>query len=89
MLPQNFDPHANYPWTSYASPSPSSSPASTPTGAPPRHSQGQSMPMPSPSRQPPATQPIFVPFRQDAHSPDLNDILRKKPTSSPPQSTSK
>ncbi|THU91486.1 hypothetical protein K435DRAFT_780656 [Dendrothele bispora CBS 962.96] len=79
----SFDPFAVHPFTSYASPSPATSPLSTPTGAPAQHtSQGRPMPMPSPTRQPQATQPIFVPFRQGAHSPDLNDILRKKPTSS-------
>ncbi|KAF5355317.1 hypothetical protein D9758_006011 [Tetrapyrgos nigripes] len=88
----DFNPLAEHPFTSCASSSPNPSPLSSPTpsplSAPPR---GQPFYQPSPTHpQPPASQPIFVPFRQGAHSPDLNDILRKKPASSfTPQSTAK
>ncbi|KAJ3720880.1 hypothetical protein EV361DRAFT_920447 [Lentinula raphanica] len=85
-LPSHFDPFATHPFTSYSSVSPASQPSQS-------ASKSQSQPLtatqpphththhPSPTRPmaPPRSKGVFVPFRQGAASPDLHDILKKKP----------
>ncbi|KAL0580586.1 hypothetical protein V5O48_001411 [Marasmius crinis-equi] len=80
-LPETFNPLATHPFTSYTSSVPpmmSSPPSSLPAPMPLRPLQ-PAKPVQKPG--------IFVPFRQGASSPDLNDILRKKPTSKQPLSS--
>ncbi|KAG9223763.1 hypothetical protein CCMSSC00406_0004896 [Pleurotus cornucopiae] len=85
-LLNNFDPFATHPFTNTSGimpepPRPSQHTSSYPATAyqpsqPSRNlSQQQGTPR-SPNGQ--ATQPIFVPFRQDTSSPDLSQILKKK-----------
>lgn len=88
---KNFDPHAVHPFTNssglmpkptppsqYPHPLPSPATIATPpTGGfmhAPQPSRALPQKKPSGTRQ----QPIFVPFRPDRSSPDLDDILLKK-----------
>ncbi|KAG7093819.1 hypothetical protein E1B28_007460 [Marasmius oreades] len=80
-LPGTFNPFDTHPFTNYTSSSPlamNSPPSALPTPTPTR-------PMPVAKS---AQQPIFVLFRQGAATPDLDDILKKKPGASPPSSMS-
>ncbi|KAJ8094689.1 hypothetical protein PM082_010695 [Marasmius tenuissimus] len=84
-LPDTFNPLATHPFTSYTSLSPStlsSPPPSLSSPIPTRPLHGQS----AKAAQKPG---IFVPFRQGASSPDLDDILKKKPAKSSPSSSPK
>uniref|UniRef100_A0A0W0FX48 Uncharacterized protein n=1 Tax=Moniliophthora roreri TaxID=221103 RepID=A0A0W0FX48_MONRR len=83
-LPDTFNPLATHPFNNF-----------TPALPSPSHTAYGNLSSPSPSRPPyaaklapPGTPGIFIPFRQDAASPELSDILRKKASSSASSSSS-
>lgn len=77
----NFDPFATHPFTNYSAPNTLN--ASHPTSPQPSSSHQTNLKtsftpeLPQPHTQ--STRPVFVPFRQETSSPDLNELLKKKP----------
>ncbi|KAE9406190.1 hypothetical protein BT96DRAFT_285100 [Gymnopus androsaceus JB14] len=79
-LPAHFNPFTTHPFTNYSPPSLSSYQPSQPAYHPQPHPSTYPT-HPSPTRATAPPKPIFVPFRQGAATPDLDDILKKKPQS--------
>ncbi|KIY70747.1 hypothetical protein CYLTODRAFT_167627 [Cylindrobasidium torrendii FP15055 ss-10] len=87
---QSFDPFATHPFTSFCSPSPSttspSRQASSPIAAPVFR---QAMPGPPPPPKAntsnystsPTPRSVFMTYVRDSSAPELDQILKKKPTS--------
>ncbi|KAJ4473731.1 hypothetical protein J3R30DRAFT_718311 [Lentinula aciculospora] len=89
-LPSHFNPFATHPFTSCSSLSSASHPprqALPSQSHSPPSNQPQPTHHPSPTRSTIPRKAVFVPFRQGAASPDLYDILKKKPQ--PTQITTK
>ncbi|KAH7873039.1 uncharacterized protein C8R40DRAFT_1173106 [Lentinula edodes] len=78
-LPSHFNPFATHPFTSCSSVSSASRPTSQPQPQLSPSTQPRSTPHPPPTRTTASPKAVFVPFRQGAASPDLYEILKKKP----------
>ncbi|KIK61543.1 hypothetical protein GYMLUDRAFT_42539 [Collybiopsis luxurians FD-317 M1] len=75
-LPSHFNPFATHRFTNYSTPSSSPTDRSFSQPIPPRSSP--TLPSHPPTKST-APKHVFEPFRQGAASPDLYDILKKKP----------
>ncbi|KAJ7090587.1 hypothetical protein C8R43DRAFT_1172351 [Mycena crocata] len=74
----NFNPFATHPFTSYSPPAPSA--PVPPRNPAPYHSHNATQPKRSPTgTSPPASKPVFVPYRPEDDAPELSKVLKKRP----------